>query len=381
MATMKAPHHDLAQLADRIKSWGRELGFQQLAITDTNLEAAANRLNQWLDKDFAGDMSWLSAHGEKRWRPELLVPDTCRVIIGRMNYLPRNTRLVATLRDPDKAYVSRYALGRDYHKLIRRRLAQLAGKIENHWPGTVIQRPFVDSAPVMEKPLAEKAGLGWLGKNTLILNSEAGSWFFLGEIYINLPLPVDRPEQPDRCGSCTACLNICPTDAFPEPYVLDARRCISYLTIEHKGPIDEELRPLMGNRVFGCDDCQAICPWNRYAGITDEKDFAPRHNLADSTLAELFLWSEAEFEQKTAGSPIRRIGFERWLRNLAVGLGNAATAAPAVAALSSRRDSASTLVREHIDWALDRLQRSDTTGGSRPRPFPLIDVVEEDRHH
>ena len=367
---------DLAELAARIKCWGRELGFQQIAITDTDLGAAAARLGQWLDRGYAGNMAWLAEHGEKRWRPEKLVPETARVIVARMDYLPPDTRLVATLRDPDRAYISRYALGRDYHKLIRKRLARLAKKIEAAWPGAVIQRPFVDSAPVLEKPLAAKAGLGWQGKNTLLLHDEAGSWFFLGEIYTSLPLPVDQPAQTDKCGSCTACLNICPTGAFPEPYVLDARRCISYLTIEHKGAIDEELRPLMGNRVFGCDDCQAICPWNRYARPTAEDDFRPRHGLHDSDLVTLFLWSETEFEEKTAGSPIRRIGFERWQRNLAVGLGNAATLEPAIAALESRREAASPLVREHIDWALHRLQGNDGRAPG-PKPFPRIAVAEE----
>ncbi len=316
-------------------------------------------------------MAWMAEHGDKRWRPDELLPGTLRVICARMDYLPPNSDMIATLRDGDKAYLSRYALGRDYHKLIRKRLASLARDIEEQWPGSVIQRPFVDSAPVMEKPLAEKAGLGWAGKHTLILNSEAGSWFFLGEIYTSLPLPVDEPEQPDRCGSCTACLRVCPTNAFPQPYVLDARRCISYLTIEHKGSIDEELRPLMGNRVFGCDDCQAICPWNRYASPTDEKDFHPRHGLADSDLVTLFRWDEETFLAKTAGSPLRRIGYERWRRNLAVGLGNGSATPEAVAALREAREDSSPLVREHIDWALARLAAgADRTPA--PKPFPRL---------
>jgi epoxyqueuosine reductase len=366
----------LAALADDIKTWGRELGFQQIAIADTDLSAAGGRLKNWLDQSYQGDMNWLADHGSKRWTPAELLPGAVRVIAARMDYLPGNTRLVQTLRNPDKAYISRYALGRDYHKLIRKRLGQLSDRIAAAWPDSVIQRPFVDSAPVLEKPLAEKAGLGWMGKNTLILHSEAGSWFFLGEIYTSLPLPIDAPTQPNRCGNCSACLSICPTKAFPAPYVLDARRCISYLTIEHKGAIDSELRPLMGNRVFGCDDCQAICPWNRYAKASAESDFRPRHNLADSDLAELFRWDEQEFEDKTAGSPIRRIGFERWQRNLAVGLGNSSNRTTAIDALESQRNHASPLVREHIDWALARLQTAADSAPDKPKFFPLIDISD-----
>jgi epoxyqueuosine reductase len=370
---MKDQPSNLADLALRIKHWGAELGFQQLAITDTNLEPATEKFVQWLDEGYQGDMAWLGEHGDKRHQPAQLVPGTARVIMARMNYLPANTRLVENLRTPDKAYISRYALGRDYHKLIRKRLAQLCAKIEAAHSGAILQRPFVDSAPVLEKPLAEKAGLGWMGKNTLILNSGAGSWFFLGAIYTSLPLPVDIPKERNQCGSCSACLSICPTNAFPKPYVLDARRCISYLTIEHKGSIDPELRPLLGNRVFGCDDCQAVCPWNRHANATAEDDFKPRHGLADSTLATLFLWTQAEFEQKTAGSPIRRIGYERWQRNLAVGLGNALDRPAALKALHINQNHPAPLVREHIAWAIDRLTRSDNT--NTPKLFPAIQVL------
>jgi len=364
-------HDRLHSLATNIKSWGKDLGFQQIAITDIHLDHAAARLARWLSQGYQGDMTWLASHGEKRWRPDKLLPGTQRVIIARMDYLPANTDLVRVLRDPDKAYLSRYALGRDYHKLIRTRLARLSARIEACHSGAIVQRPFVDSAPVLEKPLAEKAGLGWIGKNTLVLNSEAGSWFFLGEIYTSLPLPSDVPAQPDRCGNCTACLNICPTRAFPQPYVLDARRCISYLTIEHKGVIAEEFRPLMGNRVFGCDDCQVVCPWNRFAKATAEDDFKPRHGLADSDLADLFSWTESEFEQKTAGSPIRRIGYERWQRNLAVGLGNARDTSKAMIALDAQREKCSALVRQHIDWARDRLRSSHSATAST-RLFPNI---------
>ena len=343
----------LAELANAIGAWGAELGFQQLAITDTDLDASAVRLRQWLERGYQGDMAGMGSHGSKRWEPAQLVPGTQRVICARMDYLPPESNLIATLRDRDKAYLSRYALGRDYHKTLRKRLAELARRIEewattNPALGESTQRPFVDSAPVLEKPLAEKAGLGWMGKHTLIINSQAGSWFFLGEIYTNLPLPIDRPAQTNRCGSCSACLSICPTDAFPAPYQLDARRCISYLTIEHPGVIPEPLRPLMGNRVFGCDDCQAICPWNRYAKPSAEDDFRPRHGLADARLVDLFNWSEAEFEAKTAGSPIRRIGYQRWRRNLAVGLGNGTATAEAAHALQVALDKASPLVREHL---------------------------------
>lgn len=364
----------LQTLADNIHRWGRELGFQQIAITDIDLAPAAERLQTWLGNGYQGDMDWMATHGDKRWRPEKLLPGTARVICARMDYLPADSNMIATLRDADKAYISRYALGRDYHKLVRKRLAELVKRIEEEIPeslrAVISQRPFVDSAPVLEKPLAEKAGLGWMGKHTLILNKTAGSWFFLGEIYTALPLPIDKAEQPNQCGNCSACLNICPTNAFPAPYQLDARRCISYLTIEHKGAIAEEFRPLMGNRVFGCDDCQAICPWNRYASPTDETDFRPRHGLADSDLLSLFLWLEDEFEEKTAGSPIRRIGYERWQRNLAIGLGNGTSSSEVVGALTQRFDSSSALVQEHIAWALHRLRNPQGSSAPRQRLFP-----------
>lgn len=354
------PPVDYRQLALDIKQWGRELGFQAVGITDTDLREDEQRLKAWLAKGYHGTMDWFNAHGDKRSRPAELVPGTVRVISVRMNYLPEDTRQIDILKDSNKAYISRYALGRDYHKLIRKRLARLAKTIEAALPPDMVtgqQRPFVDSAPVMERPLADKAGLGWTGKHTLILNSEAGSWFFLGELFTYLPLPVDEPEQPNRCGDCTACLQVCPTDAFPEPYTLDARRCISYLTIEHAGPIPEEFREPMGNRVFGCDDCQAICPWNKFAHYTNEDDFKPRHSLDQQELLTLFQWSEAQFLRYTEGSAIRRAGYERWLRNLAVGLGNAPSSPDIVAALEARRPEASTLVREHIDWALAQQAR------------------------
>ena len=355
------PHSvDFQQLADDIKLWGRELGFQQVGITDTHLQESEARLKQWLERGHHGTMNWFTAHGDKRSRPPELHPGTIRVISVRMDYLPADTDQIKILKDPTKAYISRYALGRDYHKLIRKRLATLAKKIEAALPPELIegqQRPFVDSAPVMEKPLADKAGLGWTGKHTLILNSEAGSWFFLGELFTYLPLPVDRSEQPNQCGTCSVCLQVCPTDAFPEPYTLDARRCISYLTIEQKGPIPEEFREPMGNRVFGCDDCQAVCPWNRYAQHTRERDFSPRHDLDRQDLLTLFQWTEAEFLTRTEGSAIRRTGYEGWLRNLAVGLGNAPSDPGIIAALEAKRPLASPMVQEHIDWALQQQAR------------------------
>jgi epoxyqueuosine reductase len=346
---------DFRQLAADIKVWGRELGFQQVGITDTDLSAEEPRLQEWIDRGYHGTMEWIEQRGMLRARPHELLPGSVRSISVRMDYLPGDTQQIKILKDPNKAYVSRYALGRDYHKLIRKRLAQLVKRIDEALPEELRsgpQRPFVDSAPIMERPLAAKAGLGWVGKHTLILHSEAGSWFFLGEVLTHLPLPVDESEQENRCGDCIACLQVCPTDAFPKPYTLDARRCISYLTIENKGAIPEEFREPMGNRVFGCDDCQAICPWNKYAQPTGETDFLPRHGMADQDLVTLFNWSEEEFLRNTEGSAIRRIGYEGWQRNLAVGLGNAPSDPAIVAALEQKRPEATPLVAEHIDWAL-----------------------------
>lgn len=347
---------DFDQLAINIKLWGRELGFQQVGITDIDLSREEPRLQEWLQKNYHGTMEWLSAHGNKRSRPAELIPNTIRAISVRMDYLPGDTQQIKMLKDPTKAYISRYTLGRDYHKLIRKRLSVLAEKIDaalpNNFPLKGQHRAFVDSAPVMERPLAEKAGLGWTGKHTLIINSKAGSWFFLGEIFSFLPLPVDHPKEQNQCGECTACLKVCPTDAFPKPYVLDARRCISYLTIENTGAIPEEFREPIGNRIFGCDDCQAICPWNKYANLTQEKDFNPRHSLDQVDLIDLFQWSEEEFLQKTEGSAIRRAGYEGWLRNIAIGLGNAPSDEKIIQALETKRNDCSDMVNEHIDWAL-----------------------------
>lgn len=340
------------QLATSIKQWGRELGFQQIGITDTNLEAAEKHLQDWLAKNYHGEMKYMERYGYKRSRPYELEPGTLRVISARMDYLPPNARIIESLQNKQQGYISRYALGRDYHKLIRKRLHKLAEKIVAEI-GPFGFRAFADSAPVMEKPLAEKAGLGWIGKNTNLINSKAGSWFFLGELYTDLPLPIDEPAT-NHCGSCHACLDICPTKAFVGPYQLDARRCISYLTIELRGPIPIELRKLMGNRIYGCDDCQFICPWNKFARPTDEKDFHPRHGLDARQLIELFLWDENEFLNKTEGSAIRRIGHDCWLRNIAVALGNAPSTPEIIEALQTRVSHPSELVREHVIWALQQ---------------------------
>ncbi|MHB2053888.1 MULTISPECIES: tRNA epoxyqueuosine(34) reductase QueG [Pantoea] len=340
---------DLQQLAQQIKQWGRELGFQQVGICDTDLSAEEPKLQQWLEKQYHGEMDWMARHGMMRARPHELLPGTLRVISVRMNYLPAKAAFASTLKNPQLGYVSRYALGRDYHKVLRNRLKKLGEKIQAHC-GELNFRPFVDSAPILERPIAVKAGLGWTGKHSLVLNREAGSWFFLGELLIDLPLPVDEPQQ-EQCGRCVACMTICPTGAIVEPYVVDARRCISYLTIELEGAIPEALRPLIGNRIYGCDDCQLICPWNRYGQLTDEEDFSPRAVLHAPQLVELFGWDEARFLRVTEGSAIRRIGHLRWLRNVAVALGNAPWAPANLTALEQRRGE-HPLLDEHIDWAI-----------------------------
>ncbi len=350
---MSSHSPDLDQLAASIKLWGRELGFQQVGITSVDLGEHEAHLQRWLDAGYQGEMDYMASHGSKRSHPDELVPGTLRVVSLRMDYLPGDTRMAEQLASPEKAYVSRYALGRDYHKLIRKRLQHLAERVQQAI-GPFGYRAFVDSAPVLEKAVAEQAGLGWIGKNTLVINRKAGSWFFLGELFVDLPLPVDPPHASEHCGRCSACLDICPTKAFVAPYVLDARRCISYLTIELKGAIPEELRPLIGNRVFGCDDCQIVCPWNRFARPSEQGDFQPRHQLDSAALTGLFRWSEEEFLSRTEGSPLRRAGYERWLRNLAVGLGNAPSSIAVIEALELRREHPSELVREHVNWALSQ---------------------------
>ena len=345
--------HEQESLLQQIQQWASELGFQQVGITDVDLGEHEAYLQKWLDAGYHGSMAYMARHGSKRSRPQELVPGTLRVISLRMDYLPSDTRAETVLASTQKGYISRYTLGRDYHKLIRKRLSRLANRIEQTAGGGEY-RAFVDSAPVLERAIAEQAGLGWIAKNTMLINADAGSWFFLGEIYTDLPLPVDAPTTKKHCGTCTACLDICPTKAFTGPFQLDARKCISYLTIEHHGSIDPDLRPLMGNRIFGCDDCQLCCPWNKFAQATDEGDFQPRHGLADADLVELLLWDEETFLARTEGSAIRRIGYERWLRNVAVALGNATRSKAVVDALLQRRTYPSPLVQEHVAWALEQ---------------------------
>ena len=354
-------YHDLAE---KIISWGKALGFSDLGISDIDLSAHESVLERWLVNNYHGNMDYMARHGLMRARPDELVPGTIRVISVRLDYLPQNAQFSSILKDKNKAYISRYALGRDYHKLMRKRLQQLGQKITEHC-SDLNYRPFVDSAPVMERPLAEKAGLGWAGKHTLLINKEAGSWFFLGELFVDIPLPVTTNEysitakkavetktKVNACGTCVACIKICPTKAIVEPYTVDARRCISYFTIESPDPIPEELRPLMGNRIYGCDDCQLICPWNKYAKLSLVDDFQARNNLDDIGLLELFEWSEEYFLNTLQGSPIRRIGFQSWLRNIAVALGNAPYSAEIITALTEKLLISSELVTEHINWAL-----------------------------
>jgi epoxyqueuosine reductase len=348
----------LQALATRIKTWGRELGFRALGICDLDVVDAAARLRDWLAQGRHGDMAYLARHAELRADPQRLVPGACRAIVARLDYRPAGdeggedwiAREWRRIGDGDAAVVSIYARGRDYHKVLRDRLQQLAARIETE-AGPFGYRVFTDSAPVLEVELARKSGLGWRGKHTLLLAQDAGSMFFLGEILTDLPLPVDAPTT-EHCGTCTRCIEVCPTRAITAPYQLDARRCISYLTIEHHGSIPEALRPLIGNRVYGCDDCQLVCPWNKFAQVAQGPDFDLRHGLDAATLVELFAWTEAQFLERHAGSAIRRIGFERWLRNIAVALGNAPTTDAVVTALRTRAEDSSPLLREHVAWAL-----------------------------
>ena len=355
--TDSGEHPDWARLATDIQRWGQALGFQKLGISDTHLDEAETHLLNWLQEGKHGRMEYMARHGTKRSRPAELEPGTISVISVRLNYLPGNDdNPEAILTNPTKAYISRYALGRDYHKVLRTRLQKLATRIEQAI-GPFGYRVFSDSAPVLEKALAEKAGLGWIGKHSNLLAEQTGSWFFLGEIYTDLPLPSSLPtntKTANHCGTCTACIDACPTRAIIAPYSVDARLCISYLTIELREAIPVELRPLIGNRIYGCDDCQLVCPWNRFAQATPETDFLPRHALDNVTLLELFNWSEKEFLNRTEGSPIRRIGYECWLRNIAVALGNAPHNESVIAALQERRLHDSPMVREHVQWALEK---------------------------
>ena len=341
---------DFIELAREIKQWAKELGFQETAITDVDLSEYEHLLESWIANNYHGTMDYMARNQEKRCHPDQLVPGTIRVICVRMDYALERENSFSALQEQDKAYISRYARGRDYHKLIRKRLQQLADRIED-----VVRefgfRAFVDSAPVLERALAEKSGLGWIGKNTMLINKEAGSWFFLGELFTDLPLPVEKSAS-GHCGSCTACIEVCPTDAFVNPNLLDANRCISYLTIELRDSIPEEFRQAMGNRVFGCDDCQLVCPWNKFTKISNEDDFKPRHNFDDIELTKLFAWSESEFLTNTAGSAIRRIGYECWQRNIAVALGNAETSDDVITALKKGLGTESIMVKEHVEWAL-----------------------------
>ena len=350
--------NNLKALADDIKSWGKALGFSHVGITDTDLASAQPHYQAWIEKGFHGAMDYMAKHGNKRTQPAELVAGTMRVISVRMDYQPPQAKdPEAVLQESGQAFISRYALGRDYHKVLRSRLQKLCDKIQSELPKNQLEdfqyRVFTDSAPVLEVALAEKAGLGWRGKHTLLLSREAGSWFFLGEIYTDLPLPIDLPTG-NHCGTCTACIDICPTQAIVAPYEVDARRCISYLTIELKTSIPEEFRPLIGNRIYGCDDCQLTCPWNRFGQITQQDDFHVRHGLDDISLIELFAWNEQTFNAKMAGSAIYRIGHEQWLRNIAIGLGNATNSPEIIDALQSRANDPSALVREHVAWALQQ---------------------------
>lgn len=344
------------KLADDIKQWGLALGFNEIGITDTNLQEAEIEHQAWIAKGFHGEMDYMAKHGVKRTRPAELVPNTLRVISARLDYLPINAaNSEAILQDSSKAFISRYSMGRDYHKVMRNKLQKLCDKIQSaiteHQITDFSYRVFTDSAPVLEVALAEKSGLGWRGKHTLLINKNRGSWFFIGEIYTNLPLSIDQVST-NHCGTCTSCIDVCPTQAITAPYEVDARRCISYLTIELKTSIPVEFRSLIGNRVYGCDDCQLFCPWNKFAENTLESDFAVKNGLDNISLVECFNWTEVQFKQNMAGSAIYRIGYEQWLRNIAVGLGNASTTPEIVTALQSRMDDASALLQEHISWAL-----------------------------
>ena len=354
---------DLDALAGDIRAWASELGFQRVGIADTDLSRCAPDLRRWIDRGLHGTMGYMARNVDKRLHPERLVESTIRVISARMDYMPGDAPPPLP-QDDGSAYIARYALGRDYHKTVRRRLARLARRINAHVAGGSY-RAFTDSAPVLEKPLADKAGIGWTGKNTLLLNEDAGSMFFLGEIYTNIPLPVSAANARDKCGACKACINICPTGAILGPRRLDARKCISYLTIEHKGAIPPELREAVGNRVFGCDDCQVVCPWNRYAKRTAEADFAPRHGLDRVSLAGLLSWDEATFSSKTEGMALRRVNYGQWVRNLAVAAGNAPYDEKLVGLLRRRRVDADDMVKEHIDWALARQARRKATTAGR----------------
>ncbi|HHB9689666.1 tRNA epoxyqueuosine(34) reductase QueG [Vibrio parahaemolyticus] len=365
------------QLAQQIKVWGKELGFQKVGICDVDLSEHEAALQKWLDAGYHGSMDWMARHGMMRARPNELLPGTVRVISVRMDYLPPEAQFASNLVNKNHAYISRYALGRDYHKLVRKQLNKL-GKLIEEEVGQFGYRPFVDSAPILERPLAQKAGLGWTGKHSLILDKECGSWFFLGELLIDLPLPVDIPSV-DQCEKCRACITSCPTQAIVEDKVVDARRCISYLTIEFDGVIPEEFRKPMGNRIYGCDDCQLVCPWNRYADVTEQEDFHRRESFHNPDLVELFQWDEATFLKNMEGSAIRRIGHEQWLRNISVALGNAEYSQRVIDALNARLGE-SKLLDEHIEWALTQQLNHIPSVDAEPietKKKRLIRIVEK----
>jgi len=349
MTTSQIDYHSLAE---KIQLWGQALGFSQVGFSDIDLSSHEKALTDWLENNYHGEMDYMEKHGLMRARVQELVEGTTRVISVRMDYLPPEAKFARILKKKDHAYISRYALGRDYHKLIRKRLKQLGDKISEYCE-TFNFRPFVDSAPILERPLAEKAGLGWVGKHSLLINKTAGSWFFLGELLVDIPLPISEPTT-NECGSCVSCIKICPTQAIVAPYVVDARRCISYLTIELRDAIPEEFRPLIGNRIYGCDDCQLICPWNKFANLSNEGDFSPRQNIDNIELLTVFSWDEKNFLSKTEGSPIRRIGFQSWQRNIAVAIGNAPYTEENIQALTHKLTNAETMVAEHIHWALEQ---------------------------
>ncbi|TWX52452.1 tRNA epoxyqueuosine(34) reductase QueG [Colwellia hornerae] len=359
---------DYQALAENIKRWGLALGFSQVGFSDIDLSSHEDALTQWLENNYHGEMDYMHKHGLMRARAQELVEGTTRVISVRMDYLPPEAKFARTLKKKDHAYISRYALGRDYHKLMRKRLKQLGDKISEYCESFNF-RPFVDSAPILERPLAEKAGLGWVGKHSLLINKSAGSWFFLGELLVDIPLPTSE-KTANECGSCVSCIKICPTQAIVAPYVVDARRCISYLTIELRDAIPEEFRPLIGNRIYGCDDCQLICPWNKFANISHEGDFSPRQNLDNVELLTVFSWDEATFLSKTAGSPIRRIGFNSWQRNISVAIGNAPYSAENIDALNDKLTTAEPMVAEHIHWALHQ-QDNKRIAAEQHSDFPI----------
>lgn len=353
----------MARLTNLIKQWCTEQGFQQTGVTHTDLGEHEVHLNEWLANGFSGEMHYMSEHGSKRSRPAELITDTQRAVSVRLDYLSETVSPEKLIASDQHGYIARYTLGRDYHKVIRQKLKRVWKQIESyladHQLPSASGRVFTDSAPILEKAIAQQAGIGWIGKNTLVMNETAGSWFFLGEIFTNLPLDIDQPTASQHCGSCSSCIDICPTDAIVAPYQLDARKCISYLTIEYRGVIDEALRAPMGNRIFGCDDCQVFCPWNKFSSFTSETDFQPRHNLAEPELLELFSWSEGDFLAKTEGSAIRRTGYEGWQRNIAIALGNSEYSSKTIQALQNKLVGASDLVAEHVQWALDQQQSKE----------------------